>query len=184
MRHTITQLTVLFSSSLLIACNSTPTKPDTPNNIPCAILKTHDTLRIQTTALNYAIRSGNFDDVECLLAHGADASFPDSAGITPLIAATQQNKEKAVSLLLAYDANPNHPFNKTGDEAVCNAVIEQSFDEFPLSYAEKNHYTGIALMLKHIGHAVSLRNCTDYRSVRDTNEMQELEWRLREAGLL
>lgn len=69
---------------------STPHKPCAPACPPCS-----------ETPLLLAARRGHTQAVQLLLQHGAATDKPNSAGVTPLIAATLFGHDETVAALLA-----------------------------------------------------------------------------------
>lgn len=60
--------------------------------------------------LLYAINFGDYDTIECLLNHGADANFSNQFGfvwINPLVNAGIKYQSEIVFLLIKYNADVN-----------------------------------------------------------------------------
>ncbi len=55
-------------------------------------------------AMIYAIHSGNYDMVDCLLSHGADPNVRDQHNMTPLKMAKIDKQEELIELLASYGA--------------------------------------------------------------------------------
>lgn len=115
-KHHPAYATALLLTSLLTACNTTSTKPDTPAPTAatakpgtCTILDGYtaqDELMLGPP-LSFAVSSNNLPQAECLLKMGKDANAPDGTGTTPLVAAINQGNTTMVRLLLKHGANPN-----------------------------------------------------------------------------
>lgn len=115
-----TLATLLIAASLLTACTSTPTQPDTKpasktiitstaKPTTCAILNGYtaqDELMLGPPVY-YAVISKDLAGAECLLKMGKDPNKPDGIGTTPLLAAIEQGNANMVSLLLKHGANAN-----------------------------------------------------------------------------
>ncbi|WGZ94356.1 MAG: ankyrin repeat domain-containing protein [Candidatus Thiothrix putei] len=113
--------TLLVAASLLTACTSTPTQPDTKpasktiitstaKPTTCAILNGYtaqDELMLEPPVY-YAVISKDLASAECLLKMGKDPNKPDGIGTTPLLAAIDQGNTNMVSLLLKHGADANH----------------------------------------------------------------------------
>jgi hypothetical protein len=69
------------------------------------LTKTQATINIETRGLIDASKSGDIDQINTLLRHGADVNSADAEGLTPLIAASSYLRRSTVELLLSRGAN-------------------------------------------------------------------------------
>jgi hypothetical protein len=66
------------------------------------------------TPSSAAAAEGRLEDLEALLARGADADAPDASGMTPLIWAAREGRTNVVKALLAAGADPMKPAGVNG----------------------------------------------------------------------
>jgi ankyrin repeat protein len=76
------------------------------------LAKTQATKNAETSRLIDASKLGDIEQINLLLAHGADVNAADKLGITPLIAASSSLQRSAVELLLSHGANRSAKTNE------------------------------------------------------------------------
>jgi len=79
------------------------------------------------TPLHFAVRHGHINVMEYLLSAGANTNIQNFYKETPLYIASAMNSQKAVLLLLQYNANPNIA-TKQGSTALHVAVFKRYYD--------------------------------------------------------
>lgn len=89
-----------------------------------AAMSRPDAAEINTILLNRACWRGQIEDVQVLLAQGADPKVPDSFGYTALMMAVLGDQEQIVELLLGRGVPLNAKENVTGRTALMLAVIK------------------------------------------------------------
>eukprot|EP00026_Physarum_polycephalum_P003297 Phypoly_transcript_03307.p1 GENE.Phypoly_transcript_03307~~Phypoly_transcript_03307.p1 ORF type:complete len:548 (-),score=82.99 Phypoly_transcript_03307:692-2335(-) len=95
------------------------------------------------TALLMAIKTGNLNIADVLLAHGADINSKTRDGETALILATHFNNEKAVAYALTHK---------------CSINEQDSFSHTALHYAATTGYTNILNLLLQAGANTDIKN--------------------------
>ncbi len=86
------------------------------------------------TALHIASEFGEIENVEVLLANGADVNIAGDIGYTPLHYAAAKGNTDIIKILLKAGANPN---------------LTDEFDDTPLKVAERGHHDGAAKLLRN-----------------------------------
>ena len=141
-------------------------------------------LPTRAEAFHAAIRIGNLEEAQRLLAAGADVNAPDYAGNTPLLYAAWEGNAETTAFLLGHGADPN--FKQAGPTPLGAAVaagktavveilvsagarvdVRYRDDRTPLQLAALNGFDQIAELLLKAGADVAATDATDHTALDD-----------------